>query len=224
MPLIQVSGSDEESVRSIIAELAHDSDRAAGIVGAVLVEESLTTLIRSRLIADEESLRELTLSPRSKVNRLRPGVSGWAKRPKRRSGGFRASGPLGAFSVKIRLAFLLGLYSATAQNELNTIKEIRNEFAHRVARSFSFERIRDLANNLSLSEQVEFHIVHQKDQAVIWIGAKPPADQPSEPIVHPSAPEKMTPRERYLHACQFYGAALLFTAQAMPKNFHNTYF
>jgi hypothetical protein len=83
MPLIQVSGSDEESVCSIIAELEHDSDRAAGIVGAVLVEESLTTLIRSRLIADEELLQEL----------------------------FRASGPLGAFSVKIKLAFLLGLYS-----------------------------------------------------------------------------------------------------------------
>jgi hypothetical protein len=116
MPLIQVSASDEESVRSIIAELSQpDSDRAAGIVGAVLVEESLAALIRSRLIADEESLQEL----------------------------FRPSGALGAFSVKIRLAFLLGLYSAEARNELNTIKEIRNEFAHRVARSFSFARIRD---------------------------------------------------------------------------------
>jgi hypothetical protein len=161
------------------------------------VEESLTTLIRSRFIPDEEQLREL----------------------------FRASGPLGAFSVKIRLGFLLGLYSAAAQSELNTIKEIRNEFAHRVARSFSVERIRDLANNLSLSEKVEFHMVQQKDnQAVLWIGAKPPADQPSQSVLLPLAPEKLTPREKYLRACQFYSGALLFTAQAMPKNFHPVYF
>jgi hypothetical protein len=39
-------------------------------------------------------------------------------------------------------------FSKTARKELETIKDIRNEFGHRDARSFSFERIRDLANNL----------------------------------------------------------------------------
>jgi hypothetical protein len=50
------------------------------------------------------------------------------------------------------------LFSKAARKELETSKDVRNEFAHRVARSFSFERIRDLANNLSLSERVEFHL------------------------------------------------------------------
>jgi hypothetical protein len=38
--------------------------------------------------------------------------------------------------------------SAKAAKELETIKDIRNEFGHRTARSFSFGSSRDLANNL----------------------------------------------------------------------------
>ena len=196
MPLISVSATDEESIRSILTELGHDSDRAAGIIGAVLVEESLAMLLRSRLVTDEDIHREM----------------------------FRSSGPLGSFSAKINLAHLLGLFGPTAKKELDTIREIRNEFAHRVARSFLFEPVRDLANNLSLSEKIEFHISQKDGQAVLYIGAKPPADQPSEPILPSIAPDKLTPRERYLRACQFFSGALLFTAQAMPKNFHPAYF
>jgi hypothetical protein len=137
----------------------------------------------------------------------------------------RPSGPLGAFSVKITLGHLLGLLSPAARKELETIKEIRNEFAHRVARSFSFERIRDLANNLSLSEKIEFHVVQKEGgEGVLFIGAKPPADQPPIPMLPPINPEQLTPRERYLRACQFFTGALLLTAGAMPKNFQPVYF
>ena len=103
---INASATDSEAVNQTLSELGHDSDRAAGIVGAVLVEESLTALLKSRLLPDEDLIREL----------------------------FRSSGPLGAFSVKINTGFLMGLYSSTARRELETIKDIRNEFAHRVAR------------------------------------------------------------------------------------------
>jgi DNA-binding MltR family transcriptional regulator len=195
MPLIGVS--TPEHIPSILTELGHDSDRAAAIVAAVLVEESLTTLIRSRLVPDEDLLHEL----------------------------LRASGPLGAFSVKITFAHLLGLFSPVARRELETIKDIRNEFAHRVARTFAFERIRDLATNLSLCEKIEFHVVPKEDgEMVLYIGAKPPADQPSTPVLPPITPDKLTPRERYLRACQFYSGALVLTANAMPKNFYPVYF
>ncbi len=173
-----------------MAELEHDSDRAAGIVGAVLVEDSLTTLLQSRLWRDEDLVHEL----------------------------FRASGPLGAFSVKINMGFLMGLYSPAARKEMDTIKEIRNEFAHRVARSFSFERIRDLANNLSMSEKIEFYIATQAN--VLYIGTKGPAEHHDQllPVIPPLAPEELIPRQRYLRACQFYTGALLFTAHAMPAH------
>jgi len=123
------------------------------------------------------------------------------------------------------MGFLMGLYSPTARKELDTIRAIRNEFAHRVARSFAFERIRDLANNLSLSENVEFHMTVQGgEQSVLYIGAKPPDDRPSVPILPPITPDKLIPRERYLRACQFYSGALLLTAHAMPKFNQPVYF
>ena len=166
-------------------------------MGSVLVEDSLTTLLKSRLIPDEDLHNEL----------------------------FRGSGPLGAFSVKINLAHLMGLFSPVAKKELDTIRRIRNEFAHRIARSFSDEPIRDLANNLSLSEKVEFYVAPlEGGQAVLYIGAKPPSDQPSEPVLPLTSPDKLTPRERYIRACQFYSGALLLTANAMPKGFQPVYF
>jgi hypothetical protein len=58
--------------------------------------------------------------------------------------------------VKVDLGCLMELFSKAARKELETSKGVRTKFAHRVARSFSFEGIRDLANNLSLSERVEF--------------------------------------------------------------------
>jgi len=47
--LFSASAKDANDIAAILTELGHDSDRAAGLVGAVLVEESLTVLIRSRL-------------------------------------------------------------------------------------------------------------------------------------------------------------------------------
>jgi hypothetical protein len=136
MPFFSASAKDANDIAAILGELGHESDRAAGLVGAVLVEDSLTVLIRSRLRPDEDLLNQV----------LHP------------------SGPLSAFSVKINIGHLLGLFSPVARKELETIKEIRNEFAHRVARSFSLEHIRDLANNLSLSEKIEFQISYSSER------------------------------------------------------------
>jgi hypothetical protein len=190
MPLLTVNASDEATFRSIIEELGHTSDRAAAIVGAVMVDESLTGLLKSRLSRDQRLLDEL----------------------------FRSSGPLGAFSVKINLGFLMGLYSGDTRKELETIKNIRNEFAHHIARSFDFERIKDLANNLSMSEKVEFHFsVLEDNQMVLYIGAgSKPKDRPSERVLPPIAPENLTPRERYMRACHFFSGGLSFAAHSIP--------
>jgi hypothetical protein len=133
---------------------------------------------------------------------------------------FRSSGPLGPFSVKITMGFLMRLYSYEARRELETIKNIRNEFAHQIARSFQFDRIRDLANNLSLSEKVEFYITNddtEQKPAVLYIGAgSRPADRSVETVLPPITPERLVPRERYIRACQFYSGALLFAGHAHP--------
>jgi hypothetical protein len=199
MTWISLTAADQEDIRKTLSELENDSDRAAGIVGAVLVEESLKGLLQSRLLPEQELIGDL----------------------------FRASGPLGAFSVKINVGFLMGLYSLTARKELNTIRQIRNHFAHRIALSFFASPVRDLANNLSLSETIEFHMAVREDgQSVLYIGTKPPPEQQAQsvPILPPITPDKLTHRERYLRACQFYSGALLFTMHAMPKSAQPVYF
>ena len=141
-----------------------NSARAAAIVGAVLVEESLTNLLKSRLNRDQGILDDV----------------------------FRPSGPMGTFSTKIKMGFLMGLYSPETRRELDTIREIRNEFAHNMARSFDVQRIRDLANNLSRSEQVEFYVRpgDKPTDLVLYIGpGSKPADYVVEPVLPAIKPE-----------------------------------
>jgi hypothetical protein len=174
-----------EDYRKTLSELEGDSDRAAGIVGAVLVDEALTVLLKSRLQPDEALLNDT----------------------------FKPAGPLGAFSVKIDMGYLMGLYSKDAWKELHTIRQIRNEFAHRIARTFSFQRIADLANNLSLAEKVDFH-VRMEPTGGAWLNDKPPDGTLTEPLLPPIAADKFDARERYLRSCQFYNSALLVMAES----------
>jgi len=191
MPWVSLEGKDADVMNSAMRELEHDSDRAAGLVGAVFVEESLTALVQSRMYRDKDTVDEL----------------------------YRPSGPLGALSVKIDLGFLLGLYTEAARKELETIKNIRNEFAHYIARDFAYGRIRDLTNNLTIAERTDFFVsgVPDRGQLVFFVGSKPPADHPNAvPLLAPMEPDKIRPRDRYLRACQFYTAGLLFSAHAIP--------
>jgi hypothetical protein len=43
---------------------------------------------------------------------------------------FESDAPYATFSAKIRLGFLLGLYNKVVRDDLDTIREIRNAFAH----------------------------------------------------------------------------------------------
>jgi DNA-binding MltR family transcriptional regulator len=44
---------------------------------------------------------------------------------------FDPSGPLGSFSTKIVLAFLIGMFTKESTQDLHIIREVRNEFAHK---------------------------------------------------------------------------------------------
>ena len=95
MPWISIQGKSEEDIRATLKELEHDFDRAAGIAGAVLVEDHLTIFLQTRLDPHVDLIQET----------------------------FRASGPLGPFGTKINFGLLMGLYSNAAWKELDTIKK-----------------------------------------------------------------------------------------------------
>lgn len=62
---------------------------------------------------------------------------------------FQGYGPLATFSAKIDIALLLGLIPIKIHKDLNTIRRIRNLFAHKPEpTSFDAGQMRDLASNL----------------------------------------------------------------------------
>ena len=162
------SRGDADIFRSAIEEIRGTHDRAAAIVAAALLEGQLTKAIMSSTVEDKTIWAEM----------------------------FRSSGPLGSFSSKINLGFMLSIYSKKAHKELNTIKEIRNEFAHRMeTKNFADQRVRDLSNNLTLFNDFSIPVKH---------------DLPEPNPFHLSAlswkKESPTPRERYTATCQMFCA------------------
>lgn len=103
-------------------QIEFDSDRAAGIVAGSIVERRLEQALQSRLRTDQPDI----------VDDL-----------------FRPSGPLGPFSSKISLAYLMGILTDQAHKDLANLKNIRNKFAHDLELdSFDAPSTRDRCKNL----------------------------------------------------------------------------
>lgn len=83
-------------------EFQKESDRAAAVLGAAYLDESLRQLIAASLVDSPTEVDDL-LGP----NR-----------------------PLGSFSSRIRAAHCMGLISDGERDDLNRINGIRNRFAH----------------------------------------------------------------------------------------------
>ncbi|MES2753400.1 MAG: hypothetical protein V4659_01915 [Pseudomonadota bacterium] len=91
-------------------ELEESSDRAAAIVGAAFVEEELVQLIQASLV-----------------------------RPSDKAGLFYSDGALfRTFLGRIRAAYALGLIDDPERDDLDRIRDIRNQFAHSL-KTLSFE-------------------------------------------------------------------------------------
>jgi DNA-binding MltR family transcriptional regulator len=109
-----------------IAQLENESDRSVAIVAGALVERRLTELIISRFHQNKKLQDEL----------------------------FRVSGPLGNFGTKIDLAFLMGLVGKEGHRELDTLKNIRNRFAHYIeVTDFESQQIANWCSNLKIFER-----------------------------------------------------------------------
>jgi hypothetical protein len=100
--LIDESPSKDE-LDALNAELARGSDRACAIIAAATVESFLTTAILVKLEnIDDETVENLKSQ----------------------------NGALGGFFSKIYLGYALGLYDKATRYDLETIRRIRNAFAH----------------------------------------------------------------------------------------------
>lgn len=87
-------------------EMATESDRASVILGAALLDEALSTLLKARLVP-----------------------SGAADDPLFDG----ANAPIGTFSARTELSLRIGLIDANFARCLHLIRRIRNDFAHNVA-------------------------------------------------------------------------------------------
>lgn len=92
----------EDSGR-FMEQLQAEPDRGAALVGAAFLDEVLTSLLRAHFIDDPAVDRHLLGDGR----------------------------PLDTFSVKIHLAYSLGLIGPKTYADLDLIRRIRNDFAHR---------------------------------------------------------------------------------------------
>ena len=130
---------DLDLINEASKELEGESDRAAAIVGASLLENLLESIFRKAMIDHKEVKKNLEY------------------------------GPPGSFKAKIDLSFLFGLFPhAKIYQDLDRIREIRNKFAHgHKELSFADNSIKESIfrlNILSLYRStLELHRGHQNE-------------------------------------------------------------
>jgi hypothetical protein len=170
------------------------ADRAAAIIAAAILEDRLTkTLI--------ESLH---------------------KNPKITDELFKVSGALGYFGTKINLGYLIGLYSEAARKDLDNIKEIRNDFAHKLTvTDFTSQKMRALSMNLKIVEgYVEGPDISGFTGTIFTLsglGRRPI-------VIHKRNRDEAlaSPRERFIMSAQVLAALLGSLREAKEKKLTST--
>jgi Mannitol repressor len=110
-------------VSKMAVSLDHESDRAVALILASWVDDALTEMTKRSLVQDERVIQDM----------------------------LSHIGPLGTFSSRIGLAYLIGRISRPVYENLETIRKIRNDFAHtRDNLTFASQSINDRCKNLFL--------------------------------------------------------------------------
>lgn len=108
-------------------EFQKNSDRGVAVVAASFLDEILKELLQSFFARDAKSDKEI----------------------------FEANGPLSTFSAKISICHRLGLISQFEYRAINTIRSIRNDFAHQLGEvSFQQQSIKDRCRNIRVPDGV----------------------------------------------------------------------
>lgn len=146
---------DSPDDEAILEEIAKQTDRGCALIAAAFLEQRLLAAIRSRLNRNAKAEEAL----------------------------FRNSGPVGSFSARIELGLLLGIYTEKLYSILHTIREIRNDFAHKPApMDFKVQRVRDLITNIYFGSVVQ-KLRHDSGREIVF-----------------SLQDPTTPREGFLAA------------------------
>lgn len=110
--------------------LSKESDRGCALFAAAYLDKALSDLLYLSLVADKQIEKDL----------------------------FEGNAPLSSFSARIKLAFYLGKISKECRKDLDTIRGIRNEFAHHAQIiSFDDQSIADRCRNLQFSYHDRAH-------------------------------------------------------------------
>lgn len=115
-----------ESIVEVVAGFLHEfqaeTDRGTTVVASAYLDDLLAGMLRSYFVDEPKVVAEL----------------------------LDFQGPLGTFSSRIGLAYCLGLIRDDQFKDLNTVRKIRNAFAHsHQALSFSEQPICNFCDNLS---------------------------------------------------------------------------
>jgi hypothetical protein len=174
-------GTKDTTLKDAIIEIQTGPDRSMAIVAGAFVEDHLTTVLKSRFHHDEKIVREM----------------------------FNKSGPLASFGTKINLAFLTGLLSERACNDLRTILKIRNQFAHVLGVStFEMQPVKDFALNLTIPDwyNVTFGITTSQNGDAIDINL----------IDDDLKKDLNKPRARYIASCRCFLAFFTIEQPSAP--------
>ena len=160
----------DKGLSDAIAEIDTGTPRSAAILSGAIVESRLETALKQSFHRDTKMTDEL----------------------------FGISGAIGSFSTKVKLGFLIGMYSLKARKELETITKIRNLFAHKLdVINFDGQQIKAMANNLTLCYTESFtitNLVPRTKNTLLTLTYNPPTNKDG------------SAREQYVNACKFYMA------------------
>ncbi|HZZ45146.1 MAG TPA: MltR family transcriptional regulator [Tepidisphaeraceae bacterium] len=104
----------------LLGDLERETDRGAALLGVAFIDDVLDAVLRAHFVDDEKAVHKL----------LGPGR------------------PVESFGTRTHLAFCLGLLGPDTYSDMNLIREIRNEFAHRQPVSFEGEMVKSRIERL----------------------------------------------------------------------------
>jgi hypothetical protein len=156
--------------------LTDESDRGCALFAAAYLDAALEGLLRASVLEGKKVDEEL----------------------------FEGASPIATFSGRIKLAYYLGWISAEFRSDLETIRKIRNDFAHDATiLSFDTQSIADRCRNLGFSyhepaARPRAHFTSVASRLVVTIHgltikAKRPTPKPDD---RPSEEEKMAARKQ----------------------------
>ena len=175
------------------AEIESDSDRASAIVVGTIVETRLEIALKAHLKNSSIAKKKM----------------------------FKPSGPLGSFDAKIDLAYLMEIVSKDAYDDLNLIREIRNDFAHDLdIRSFESKRILDFTKQFKLIHTHVGNYSGQDYEPIVGFYARNPRKNPERQapkrlFVYNYEARKKDPRQRYIMTAQLFTVA--FALAKLPR-------